>query len=83
MGDAPAQAAAHSFTRHLSMDQGGWLSVCGCCVQNERRMLEMLMNNRARLLTHMAVLRTCSRVALCHECHAPAAPDSLATSPAA
>ena len=27
------------------------------------------MNNRARLLTHMAVLRTCSRVALCHKCH--------------
>ncbi|CAL5221225.1 g3377 [Coccomyxa viridis] len=51
--------------------------------QNERRMLEMLMNNRARLLTHMAVLRTCSRIVLCHECHAPAAPDSLATSPAA
>ena len=52
-------------------------------VQNERRMLEMLMNNRARLLTHMAVLRICSRVALCHKCHAPAASDSLASSPAA
>lgn len=41
------------------------------------------MNNRARLLTHMAVLRTCSRAALCTECHAPADPDSLASSPAA
>jgi hypothetical protein len=51
--------------------------------QSERRMLEMLMNNRARLLTHMAVLRTCSRVALCAECHAPASKDSLASSPAA
>lgn len=41
------------------------------------------MANRARLLTHMAVLRTCTRVALCGDCHAPAAPDSLASSPAA
>ena len=52
-------------------------------VQNERRMLEMLMNNRARLLTHMAVLRTCSRVTLCRDCAAPAAEDSLASCPAA
>ena len=46
-------------------------------------MLEMLMNNRARLLTHMAVLRTCSRIALCRDCCAPAAEDSLASCPAA
>ena len=41
------------------------------------------MNNRARLLTHMAVLRTCTRVALCHDCGAPAVEDSLASCPAA
>lgn len=55
----------------------------GHLMQNERRMLEVMMNDRQNLLSNIAALRCCAESAVCAKCRAPASDRSTASCAAA